>query len=386
MKTALKENPPRRGAPASSIMRVRGLIRKEFFQILRDPSSMAIAFLMPAVLLLLFGYGVSLDAKNIAIGLVVEQPSAETRAFSALFSGSDYFKPIRFSAMRSAVDAMMAHQIKAIVHLRTNFVEELKASGSAPIQVLIDGVDANTARLISGYIKGVWTEWLKRRSPTGGAPGMPVEVHQRVWYNSELRSRNFLVPGLIAVIMTLIGALLTALVVAREWERGTMEALMVTPVTVRELIIGKLLPYFILGTGGMLLSLIMTVFLFDVPLRGSLWILFAAAGLFLLTALGMGLLISTLTKTQFVAAQLAIIITFLPAFILSGFIFDINSMPRLIQLLTYLIAARYFVAILQTIFLAGNVWSVIVPNALALALMAAALLGLNRWLYRKRLE
>jgi ABC-2 type transport system permease protein len=165
-----------------------------------------------------------------------------------------------------------------------------------------------------------------------------------------------------------------------------MEALMVTPVAIREIIIGKLLPYFILGTGGMLLSLSMAVFLFDVPLRGSLWVLFAAAGLFLLAALGMGLLISTVTKNQFVAAQMAIIITFLPAFILSGFIFDIGSMPRFIQLLTYLIAARYFVAILQTVFLAGNMWSVIVPNALALAVMAAVLLGLNRWLYRKRLE
>ncbi|MGD9301049.1 MAG: ABC transporter permease [Desulfobacterales bacterium] len=386
MKTSVEKEPAGTGGPGNAVMRVRGLIRKEFFQILRDPSSMSIAFLMPVVLLLLFGYGVSLDAKNVDIGLVVEQPSAETADFTDLFSGSEYFNPIIFFNLQPAIDALMARRIKGIVHLRTDFVEQLKGPGSAPIQVLINGVDANTARLIAGYVNGVWTKWLQRQTSTGQALTLPVEVRQRVWFNSGIRSRNFLVPGLIAVIMTLIGALLTALVMAREWERGTMEALMVTPVAIREIIIGKLLPYFILGTGGMLLSLSMAVFLFDVPLRGSLWVLFAAAGLFLLAALGMGLLISTVTKNQFVAAQMAIIITFLPAFILSGFIFDIGSMPRFIQLLTYLIAARYFVAILQTVFLAGNMWSVIVPNALALAVMAAVLLGLNRWLYRKRLE
>jgi ABC-2 type transport system permease protein len=186
--------------------------------------------------------------------------------------------------------------------------------------------------------------------------------------------------------MTLIGALLTALVMAREWERGTMEALMVTPVAMRELLLGKLFPYFVLGTGGMLLSVIMAVGLFEVPIRGSLWVLFSAASLFLLTALGMGLLISTLARNQFVAAQVAIIVTFLPAFILSGFIFDIGSMPRAVQAITHLIAARYFVAILQTVFLAGDVWSVILPNALALVIMAAVFFGLTRRLSRKRLE
>ncbi len=194
-----------------------------------------------------------------------------------------------------------------------------------------------------------------------------MQVEQRVWFNSELRSRNFLVPGLIAVIMTLIGALLTALVMAREWERGTMEALMVTPVAIREVLLGKLIPYFMLGMGGMVLSVVMAVWLFEVPLRGSLWVLLLTSALFLLVALGMGLLISITAKNQFVAGQAAIIVTFLPAFLLSGFIFDIGSMPGVVQFITHLIAARYFVAILQTLFLAGDVWSVILPNALALA-------------------
>ena len=227
--------------------------------------------------------------------------------------------------------------------------------------------------------------------PTGPGPSanllsIPVTVEQRIWYNSEVRSRNFLVPGLIAVIMTLIGALLTAMVMAREWERGTMEALMVTPVAMREVILGKLIPYFIMGMGGMALSVAMAIFLFEVPLRGSLPVLFAASALFLIVALGMGLLISVVAKNQFVAGQTAIIVTFLPAFLLSGFIFDIGSMPAVLQGITYIVAARYFVAILQTIFLAGNVWGVILPNALALLLMAGVFFALIRKKARKRLD
>jgi ABC-2 type transport system permease protein len=207
-----------------------------------------------------------------------------------------------------------------------------------------------------------------------------------VWFNSELRSRNFLVPGLIAIIMTLIGALLTAMVMAREWERGTMEALMVTPVSMREVILGKLIPYFILGMGGLALSVAMALWLFDVPLRGSPCLLFGASALFLLTALGMGLFISTIARSQFVAGQIAIITTFLPAFLLSGFIFDIGSMPPVVQTLTHAIAARYYVAILQTVFLAGNVWSVILPNVLGLCVLTVIFLGLTIRKSRKRLE
>ena len=368
-------------------MRLRGLIRKEFFQILRDPSSIAIAFLLPVVLLLIFGYGVSLDAEHVPVALVVEQPSADTTSLTSGFQQSRYFAPVFMHTLHEAEQALIDRRVTAIVHLRSDFARQLRQPDGAPIQVIVNGVDANTGRLILGYVQGVWRNWLQRQALAHGeALTMPVQLEPRVWFNSELRSRNFLVPGLMGIIMTLIGALLTALVMAREWERGTMEALMVTPVTMREVLIGKLVPYFILGLGGMALSVAMAVWLFGVPLRGSLWVLFGCASLFLLAALGMGLLISTATKNQFVAGQVAIIATFLPAFILSGFIFDIGSMPTVVQAITHLLAARYFVAILQTVFLAGNVWSVVLPNALVLVLMAAFFLGVSRRKLRKRLE
>jgi len=373
----------RRGAA----MRLRGLMRKEALQIVRDPSSIAIAFLLPVVLLLLFGYGVSLDAENVPVALVVEQPDAATAEFTGSFFGSRYFDPRQSFAMEEALQSLLRHEVNSIVYLREDFSANLKRSETATVQVIVNGVDANNARLISGYIEGAWNEWLRQQSIAGGVgAGMPVQTQQRIWFNSEVRSQNFLVPGLIAVIMTLIGALLTALIMAREWERGTMEALLVTPVAMREILIGKLLPYFVLGMGGMGLSVAMAVWLFDVPLRGSMWVLFCGSALFLLTALGMGLLISTLAKNQFIASQVAIIATFLPAFILSGFIFDIGSMPPLVQGLTHVVAARYFVAILQSVFLAGNVWSVLLPNAAALVFMAAVFLGITRRKSRKRLE
>ncbi len=379
----VRQGPARGGSRA----RLRGLLRKEFYQILRDPSSLAIAFLLPLVLLLIFGYGVSLDAEHVPIALVVESSSPDTASFTSQFQQSRYFEPIVQRNLVEAEQALLHRRVMAIVHLRSDFVRRLQQPGGAPIQVIVNGVDANTARLVLGYVQGVWQNWLQREALARGETlAMPIKLEHRIWFNSELRSRNFLVPGLIAIIMTLIGALLTALVMAREWERGTMEALLVTPVTLREILIGKLVPYFILGMGGMALSVAMGVWSFGVPLRGSVWVLFAAAGLFLLAALGMGLLISTVTRNQFVAGQLAILTTFLPAFILSGFIFDIGSMPRIVQVLTHLLAASYFVAILQTVFLAGDVWSVILPNSLALLLMAAFFLGVSRRKLRKRLE
>lgn len=378
---------PARPARGGGGLRLRGLIRKEFLQILRDPSSIAIAFLLPILLLFIFGYGISLDAEHVPVAVVVEQPDADTATFTSGFQQSRYFEPVFLRNLHEAEEAMKQRRVSGIVHLQADFSRQLRAPDGAPIQVIVNGVDANTARLILGYIQGVWQKWLQRRAQDRGETlTAPVQLEARVWFNSELRSRNFLVPGLIAIIMTLIGALLTALVMAREWERGTMEALLVTPVTMREVLLGKLVPYFLLGMGGTALSVAMGLWLFGVPLRGSLWLLFATAGLFLLAALGMGLLISTVTKNQFVASQVAILTTFLPAFILSGFIFDIGSMPVAVQWITRILAARYFVAILQTVFLAGDVWRVVLPNALALALMAALFLGVSRGKLRKRLD
>jgi ABC-2 type transport system permease protein len=368
-------------------MRLRGLVRKEFLQVLRDPSSIAIAFLMPVALLLLFGFGVSLDARDVPIALVIEQPGADTASFAASFHDSAYFAPVTVHSMQEAKSLLKQGKVNAIVHLRADFASAEGGAEGAPIQVIVNGVDANTARIIEGYVQGAWAGWLERRAgEQGGELKMPVSLEQRIWFNAEVRSRNFLVPGLIAVIMTLIGALLTAMVMAREWERGTMEALLVTPVAMREILLGKLIPYFLLGMGGMALSVAMAVWVFGVPLRGSLPVLFGASALFLVTALGMGLLISIVARNQFVAGQVAIITTFLPAFILSGFIFDIGSMPGVIQVLTHLIAARYLVSILQTVFLAGDLWVIILPNAAALVVMAVVFIGLARHRARKRLE
>lgn len=369
-----------------SIGRLRGLLRKEFLQIGRDPSSIAIAFLLPAILLLIFGYGVSLDAKNVPIALVVEQPSTDTAGFTSRFAHSPYFRPRQFATIQQADRAMAAREVQGIVWLRADFVRQL-AMGGAPIGVIVNGVDANDARIIEGYVQQIWAGWIAARAQARGLPPpMPVAVQQRIWFNPSVSSRDYLVPGLIAIIMTLTGALLTAMVIAREWERGTMEALMVTRVTIREILLAKLMPYFLLGMGGMAGSVAMAVWLFGVPLRGSLWLLAAASALFLLAALGMGLLISSVARSQFVAGQIAIIAAFLPAFILSGFLFDIGSMPAAIQAITHIIAARYFVTILQTIFLAGDVWSVILPNMAALGLMALVFLGAARLMARKRLD
>ncbi|MGB5259549.1 MAG: ABC transporter permease [Gammaproteobacteria bacterium] len=368
-------------------MRLIGMLRKESLQILRDPSSIAIAFVMPVVLLLLFGYGVSMDARHIPLAMVVEQSDANSASLVGAFQRSEYFDPQPFVSIQAAQQAFDMRDVFGIVWLRNDFSERLLSQGDAPIGVIVNGVDANQARITEGYIQGVWQAWLFSYARSRGVElSLPVALEPRIWFNAAVRSRNFLVPGLIAVIMTLIGAMLTSMVVAREWERGTMEALMVTPIRISELVIGKLVPYFVLGMGGMLLSVAMALWQFDVPLRGSFWALTAASALFMLVALGMGLLISVVAKNQFVAGQISIIITFLPAFILSGFIFQISSMPAAIQVITHIIPARYYVAILQTLFLAGDIWPIILSNSAALAVMMVIFLGLARRKMQKRLD
>ncbi len=353
-----------------SRMRLLGMIRKESRQILRDPSSIAIAFVLPVVLLFLFGYGVSLDAKHIPVGIVIEQPDLASRSLAGSFERSEFFRPVYFNAIQDAEQALDGREIEGIIWLRNNFSANLLSGQKAPIGVIINGVDSNQANITRGYIQGAWLAWLRLYAEAQARPlSMPIELEQRVWFNAALSSRLFLVPGLIAIIMTLIGSLLTAMVVAREWERGTMEALMVTPLRMGEMLVGKLIPYFVLGMGGMLFSVALAVWQFEVPLRGSFWLLVVCSALFMLVALLIGLLISIVSKNQFVAGQIAIIVTFLPAFILSGFLFDISSMPAPIQMITHLVPARYFVAILQTLFLAGDVWPVILANMGALFLM-----------------
>ena len=370
-------------------IRLKGLIIKESKQILRDPSSLAIAFLMPVILLLLFGYGVSLNARHIPIALVADAPDQTSANLFAHFAQSESFVPQHAPDLRTAERWLRERRVDALVHLPADFSRRLQPGSpeSAPVQLIVNGVDANQARLIEAYVQAVWGLWLSDHlAARGHRLNRPIVLEPRIWFNPELRSRDYLVPGLIAVIMTLIGALLTALVMAREWERGTLEAMMVTPMRVNELILGKLLPYFVLGMGGMALSVAMARCLFEVPFLGSWWLLILSSAVFLLAALGMGLLISVTARNQFIASLISIIVTFLPAFMLSGFIFDIGSMPPVLQALTHLVAARYFVTLLHTLFLAGDVPGVIWPNLLALAALAVVFLAASRRKIRKSLE
>lgn len=378
--------PAERPSPsAASLRRVLALIRKEMRQVVRDPSSIALAVVLPLLLILLFGYGLSLDVKDAPVALVLENPSPGTTDLVSGFMLSPYFEPTVTASMKEAEDLMKVRKVDAIVRLRENTSREL-ASGQAPVQILVYGVDANRARIIQGYAQGVIALWAAKRGlAMPESLGGTVRVQSRIWFNEAVDSHYFLVPGLVVLIMTLIGALLTALVMAREWERGTLEALFVTPVRPNEILLGKTVPYFLLGMGGLLLSVTAARLLFNVPLRGSLLVLIVVSALYLLVALGIGLLISSTTRNQFVASQLAIMITFMPAFILSGFIFDIASMPAPVQIVTRMLPARYYVTLLQTVFLAGNVWSVILPNAAVLAGMAVVLLGLTRRKTQKRL-
>jgi ABC-2 type transport system permease protein len=254
------------------------------------------------------------------------------------------------------------------------------------VQVLVHGADANTARIMQVYAQGAVGQWTARRAAEGRpVPNTGVTVRSRLWFNEANDSRYFLVPGLIVLIMTLIGAFLTALVMAREWERGTFEAMFVTPIRSGEILIGKTAPYFLLGMIGLFLCILSGKYLFGVPLRGSTLVLTVVSMLYLLVTLATGLLISSVTKSQFIASQIALVVTFLPAMMLSGFLFDLRSMPDVIRAITYIMPARYYVALLQTIFLAGDIWSVIVPNAAVLAAMAATLLVLSLMSTKKRL-
>lgn len=370
----------------AKLRRVWALIVKESRQIIRDPSSIAIGVVMPVMLILLFGFALSLDVKNAPVALVMEDTSASARELAAGFTLSPYFSVVPTASMRQAEALMLDHQVDGIIRIPADFSRKVQQR-NAEVQIVLHGTDANTARIIEAYAGGAVAQWAVRQSAEGASVsgGGPVGVQSRMWFNEANDSHYFLVPGLIVLIITLIGAFLTALVVAREWERGTLEALFVTPVRSHEILLGKIIPYFVLGMIGFSLCVLAAEFLFRVPLRGSLLVLTGVSMLYLLVSLGIGLVASSLTRSQFVASQIALLATFLPAMMLSGFLFDLRSMPFAVQLVTYLLPARYFVALLQTIFLAGDVWGVILPNAAVLAGMAAALMLLARIAMQKKL-
>ncbi len=365
--------------------RVWSLVRKESHQVVRDPSSIALGIVLPVVLILLFGYGLSLDVTNAPVAVVLEDPSPDAMELAASFQLSHYFDAQLLTSMPRAQQLMLARKVDAIVRIRPDFSRQL-SRGDAEVQILVHGTDANHARIIQSYAQGAVGQWAARRSAEGKEilTG-PVTVQSRLWFNEANESRYFLVPGLIVLIMTLIGAFLTSLVVAREWERGTMEALFVTPVRPDEILLGKTIPYFVLGLIGLVLCLLAAKFLFHVPFRGSVIVLSGASMLYLLVALAIGLLISSAIKSQFVASQIALLVTFLPAVMLSGFLFDLHSMPAVVRVITYALPARYYVTLLQTIFLAGDIWTVILPNAAVLAGMAVLFLILTRRVTQKKL-
>jgi ABC-2 type transport system permease protein len=368
--------------------RLKALLIKEMYQIIRDPSSLLISGFLPLLLLFLYGFGVSLDMDHLKIGLVLQDDSNDAQSFAESLVYSPYFNVKIARDERELVDSIIDGSIRGIVVIPSYFSEfRLRPDIAAPIQVIADGSEPNTASFVQNYVQGAWLQWLQQEKINTNLKGLPlVQMVSRVWYNEELLSRNFLVPGSLAIIMTLIGTLLTALVVAREWERGTMESLMATPVTIYELLVGKLVPYIILGMCSMTLCVIVGVLFYNIPFRGSFWVLGIASLAFLFTATQLGLLISTLSKNQFVASQASIVSAFLPAFILSGFIFEISSMPIVIQYITTLIPARYFVSILQTLFLVGDVWSLVIPNTLYILLFGFILLTITARISKKRLD
>lgn len=321
----------------------------------RDPSSLLIAFVLPPVLLFLFSLAVSLDVKDVAVGVVLDSDDPVAQSLASAFSATRYLRVTPARHLADVDDQLVSGDLKAIVVIPESFaVRQINPAPEAAIQIITDASNPNTASFVAAYLQGSYQGWLAGQ--TGAVAAPLIELRQRFWFNMELESRSTIVPGAMAIVMTMIGTLLTALVVSREWERGTMEAMISTPATMGEILISKLVPYFVLGLLTVLFCTFLAVFFLRVELVGSLWALMAISAAFLVPALGQGLLISTVSSNQFVASQLAVISGFLPAFLLSGFLFEIRSMPLLIQWITQVIPARYYVSSLQTVFLAGDIW------------------------------
>jgi ABC-2 type transport system permease protein len=375
-----------------NLRRVRAVARKEFLHVVRDPRSLALAVAIPILLLVLFGYALTLDVDNVRTVVWDQSRTPISRELVSRFSGSRYFAIERYADNYADVQrAIDTREATIALVIPRDFAQRLGAGRDAPVQMIVDGSDSNTATLAIGYaevVTRVFSEDLvlkQTRLMGRPAPQVPLDVRPRVWFNSDLESRNYIIPGLIAVIMMVIAALLTSLCIAREWERGTMEQLISTPVGGQELILGKLVPYFAIGMFDVLLAVLMGEFLFGVPLRGSVALLFALSAVFLAGGLAMGMTISIVTKNQLLASQMAMVTTFLPSFLLSGFVFAIANMPRAVQIVTYVVPARYFVVILKGIYLKGVGLHILIGQAGLLALYAAIVLLVANLKFRKKL-
>ena len=367
--------------------RFTALLRKEVRQLLRDGSNLAVGLLLPGVMILLFGYGLSFDVRDAPVAVVLEDSSPMARDVLSGLEGSAYLSPLWLLGMPEAERRMRAGDVNAIVRVPADFSRQL-AAGNARIQLLLNGVDSNTANAVSGYVAGALATWTRQQADRAGAKTVAsgVVVEQRTWFNEAGVSTWYLVPGLVVLIMTLTGAFLTSMLIAREWERGTLEALFVTPVRPLELVLAKLLPYFALGTIDLAMCLLAARFLFHVPMRGSFIVIVASSLLYLVVALALGLFISGKTRNQFQASQVALLASFMPAMMLSGFMFDLRNVPLVVRLIGNALPATYFMELIRTLFLAGNVWPLIFKNCAILTGYAMLLLGLARFVTRKKLD
>lgn len=365
------------------LMRIKAVARKELVQIWRDPLSLAMAFLMPVMLLFIFGYAITLDVNNLKTVVYDLDKSSLSRELLAGFRESGYFSVVAHVNSNKEINAYLdSGRAQIALTIPEKFSANIKSGKTAELQAIVDGSDSTTATIALGYLTAITEIYSQKVS---GGPVKPlIEPRTRVWYNPELKSRNFIIPGLIAVIMAVIAALLTSLTIAREWERGTMEQLISTPIKTSELLLGKLIPYFFIGIADVAMSVLLTVFLFEVPLKGSFALLMVLSGVFLFGGLGLGILISVVARTQLVASQLSMVATFLPAFLLSGFMFAISNMPGPLQLLTRIVPARYFVTILKGVFLKGSPFRLLVVETFFLLLYGIIVFAAANKKFRKR--
>lgn len=367
------------------LTRIKAITKKELIQIRRDSFSLAMAFLMPLILLFIYGYAITFDIDKIPTVLLDRDKSSLSRELTSQFHESGYFRVTKSVDSVGAIDPYLdSGEARVALVIPENFSQRLRKGQEAQVQILIDGSDSNTATIAQGYALAIADGFARRMGD--GVDAAPIEAKNRVWYNNELRSRNFIIPGLIAIVMAVIIALLTSLTIAREWDRGTMEQLISTPVKTPELILGKLIPYFLIGFADTVLTILMSTLLFHVPLRGSVTLLLFLSGIFLFGGLSFGIFISIAGRTQLAASQAALITSFLPAFMLSGFIFSISNMPRPLQIVTYFVPARYFVSILKGIFLKGSTLYILLPEVLLLSLFAVIAFVAANKKFRKRID
>ncbi|MDE1914860.1 MAG: ABC transporter permease [Sphingomonadales bacterium] len=358
------------------------MLVKESWQILRDPSTMLIAFVLPVILLLIFGYALNLDTGRTRIGLSLQDGGEAAASLAGDFRHSPWFSVVEVGDVPHLKDDLVAGTIRGIVVIPQDF-SRMAARGGGDIQVITDGSLPNNAAFIAAYAEGVRQSWTAARAGHPASPP-PLSLTLRYWFNPGSVSRFFLVPGAIAIVMTMIGSLLTALVLAREWERGTMEAILATPLGMGELLLTKVVPYYGLGLGATALCTLVSLLLFGVPFRGSVLALFLIASCYLFCALGQGLMISALARSQYVASQIALLAAFLPSLLLSGFIYEIASAPRWVQWITLIVPARYLIPSLQTVFLAGDDWGQFLPDMGKMLLFGAVFFLVTRWRMRRR--